>query len=150
MREFGLTDNDARLFIYRAFVEYSVRGMPRNLISAVHDLYFNPAQVAFRPRNLWSLSNAFTSAFKKLQPVKQLEVTARLGKFLNDFRESLTRRPEEEPYYSSERDPIPFPGPKSELDSEFDDGPIPNFGNGQWEHMADDLMEEHKEQARAA
>lgn len=49
----------------------------------VHDLYFHPQQDAFLPRNLWSLSNAFTSAFKKLIPIKQFEVTARLGTFLS-------------------------------------------------------------------
>jgi hypothetical protein len=31
---------------------------------------------------MWSLSNAFTSAFKKLDPVPQFKATAKLGGFL--------------------------------------------------------------------
>lgn len=55
----------------------------------VHDLYFRPQHEAFMPRNLWSLSNAFTSAFKKLAPVKQFETTARLGAYLSDVQKGL-------------------------------------------------------------
>lgn len=79
-----LTDNDAKLLIYEAFMERGIRGVPRALMPAVHDHYFHPEHKAFEMRNLWSLSNAFTSAFKSLAPVKQFEVTARLGAFLND------------------------------------------------------------------
>ncbi len=86
MRTFGLTDNDARLLIYRAFLERAIRGVPRNIMSAVHDNYFRPNYDDFKPRTLWSLSNAFTSAFKELAPIKQFEVTARLGSFLNDVQ----------------------------------------------------------------
>jgi hypothetical protein len=35
----------------------------------VHDLYFEPKYEEFRPRTIWSLSNAFTSAFKELEPI---------------------------------------------------------------------------------
>jgi len=65
----------------RPVVERAIRGVPRTLMSAVHDYYFEPREVTFEPRNLWSLSNAFTSAFKTLAPTKQFEVTARLGAF---------------------------------------------------------------------
>jgi hypothetical protein len=34
---------------------------------------------------MWSLSNAFTSAFKKLGPVPQFKATAKLGEFLNQL-----------------------------------------------------------------
>lgn len=78
-----LTDNDAKLLIYEAFMERGIRGVPRVLMPTVHDHYFHPEHKAFDARNLWSLSNAFTSAFKTLAPVKQFEVTARLGSFLN-------------------------------------------------------------------
>jgi len=93
MRDFGLTDNDARLFIYRAFLEKAIRGAPRNLMAAVHENYFDPLLQAFRPRNLWSLSNAFTSAFKILAPMKQFEVTARLGAYLSKMQDKLGRSP---------------------------------------------------------
>ncbi len=60
----------------------------------VHEHYFHPNHEAFYPRNLWSLSNAFTSAFKKLAPIKQFEVTARLGSFLSEVQENLKRKQE--------------------------------------------------------
>jgi hypothetical protein len=31
---------------------------------------------------MWSLSNAFTSAFKELDPIPQFRATAKLGRFL--------------------------------------------------------------------
>lgn len=93
MRDFGLTDNDAKLVIYTAFLEKAVRGLPRNLMPLVHEHYFDPKYEEFKPRNLWSLSNAFTSAFKELAPIKQFEVTARLGSFLNDFQDRVEDSP---------------------------------------------------------
>ena len=35
-----------------------------------------------RPRTMWSLSNAFTSAFKELDPIPQYRATAKLAGFL--------------------------------------------------------------------
>ena len=89
MKEIELKDEQVKLLIYEAFMDRNIRGVPRHLMSIVHDLYFRPQQEAFRPRNLWSLSNAFTSAFKKLAPVKQFEATARLGAFLNKSEKQL-------------------------------------------------------------
>ena len=43
---------------------------------------FEPKYQEFRPRTIWSLSNAFTSAFKELDPIPQFKVTAKLGEFL--------------------------------------------------------------------
>ncbi len=86
MTDFGLSDNDAKLFIYRAFLDRALKGVPRNLMWDVHDHYFSPGFDEFKPRNLWSLSNAFTSAFKTLSPLKQYEVTARLGQFFSNER----------------------------------------------------------------
>jgi hypothetical protein len=48
----------------------------------VHELYFEPKYDEFRPRTIWSLSNAFTSAFKELDPIPQFKATAKLGEFL--------------------------------------------------------------------
>ena len=45
-------------------------------------LYFNPQYEDFRPRTIWSLSNAFTSAFKALDPIPQFKATAKLGPYL--------------------------------------------------------------------
>lgn len=98
MREQSLTDDEVRLLIYRAFLDRNIRGLPRHLLPLVHEHYFHPPHEAFLPRNLWSLSNAFTSAFKKLAPIKQFEVTARLGGFLAEVQERF--RQSEEPVFN--------------------------------------------------
>ena len=49
----------------------------------VHDLYFDPTE-EFRARTMWSLSNAFTSAFKELDPIPQFKATAKLAGFLEE------------------------------------------------------------------
>ena len=58
-----LTDVTAKVVIYDAFVEGRLEA-PKHLARSVHDLYFEPKYEEFRPRTIWSLSNAFTSAFK--------------------------------------------------------------------------------------
>src|SRR6202167_3857254 len=76
-----LTDITAKVVIYEAFVEGRLEA-PKHLARTVHDLYFEPKSEEFRPRTIWSLSNAFTSAFKELDPVPQFRATAKLGEFL--------------------------------------------------------------------
>ena len=76
-----LTDVTAKVVIYEAFVEGKLEA-PRHLARSVHDLYFEPKCEEFRPRTIWSLSNAFTSAFKELDPIPQFKATAKLGEFL--------------------------------------------------------------------
>ena len=66
---------------YAAFVEGKLLA-PKHLARIVHDLYFEPKYEEFRPRTIWSLSNAFTSAFKELDPIPQFKATAKLGEFL--------------------------------------------------------------------
>jgi Domain of unknown function (DUF932) len=75
------SDVEAKLIIYRAFVESDL-DVPRHLARPVHDFYFNPHHEEFQPRTLWSLSNAFTSAFKQLEPIPQFKATAKLAGFL--------------------------------------------------------------------
>jgi hypothetical protein len=82
MRDQTITDDLVKLIIYEAFMDRSVKGLSKFLMPLIHELYFNPKHEAFAPRTLWSLSNAFTSAFKKLAPTRQFEVTARLGAYL--------------------------------------------------------------------
>jgi hypothetical protein len=55
---------------------------PKSLLPEVHRLYFEPEYPEFSARTMWSLSNAFTSAFKKLDPILQFKATAKLGDFL--------------------------------------------------------------------
>lgn len=75
-----VSDATAKLVIYQAFVEGEL-GAPRRLAPVVHDLYFNPKVAEFEPRTMWSLSNAFTSSLKALDPIPQFRSTAKLGGF---------------------------------------------------------------------
>jgi hypothetical protein len=77
-----LTDQQAKLVIYRAFIEGDL-GVPRSLARDVHWNYFEPTHAEFAPRTMWSLSNAFTSALKSLDPMPFFQATAKLGTFLN-------------------------------------------------------------------
>jgi hypothetical protein len=75
-----LPDEQAKLVIYRAFVQGELEA-PKHLARRVHNLYFKPQVPEFEPRTLWSLQNAFTSAFKGLEPLPQFRATASLGRF---------------------------------------------------------------------
>ena len=84
-----LKDVTAKVVIYEAFVEGKLDA-PKHLARTVHDLYFEPKYEEFRSRTIWSLSNAFTSAFKELDPIPQFRATAKLGQFLETrFAQSL-------------------------------------------------------------
>jgi len=76
-----LTDATAKVVIYEAFVEGALEA-PKHLARTVHDLYFEPRYEEFRPRTIWSLSNAFTSAFKELDPFHNSKRQLKLGEFL--------------------------------------------------------------------
>ena len=80
-KESLIPDEMAKLVIYQAFVEGELEA-PKHLARRVHDLYFNPQFEEFAPRTRWSLANAFTSAFKELDPIPQFKATAKLGPFL--------------------------------------------------------------------
>jgi hypothetical protein len=54
---------------------------PKHLAPTVHDLYFEPQYEEFQSRTIWSLSHAFTSAFKDLEPIPQFKATAKLVEF---------------------------------------------------------------------
>jgi hypothetical protein len=85
-RELQLPETHAKMIIYRAFIEGELEA-PRHLARQVHHLYFNPQFPEFAPRTLWNLSNAFTSAFKELDPIPQFKATAKLGPFLEAVRQ---------------------------------------------------------------
>jgi hypothetical protein len=80
-RKTQITDDTAKLIFYSAFIDGKLEA-PRTLLPEVHRLYFEPQYPEFSARTMWSLSNAFTSAFKKLDPVPQFKATAKLGAFL--------------------------------------------------------------------
>ena len=73
----------AKLIIYRAFIEGELEA-PKHLARRVHDLYFNPQFEEFVSPTRWSLANAFTSAFKELDPIPQFKATAKLASFLDE------------------------------------------------------------------
>lgn len=79
MKNITLKDNEAIEFIYTSFMDHK---MPISLIKDVHQEYFNPQIEEFQTSNVWSLSNAYTSAFKRLNPVSRYEQTARVGRLI--------------------------------------------------------------------
>jgi hypothetical protein len=83
------SDVTAKVVSYEAFVEGQLEA-PKHLARTAHDLYFEPKYEEFRSQTIWSLSNAFTSAFKELDPIPQFKATAKLGEFLEArFSESF-------------------------------------------------------------
>jgi hypothetical protein len=78
-----ISNDQVKLVIYRAFVEEALEA-PKHLARRVHELYFNPQFEEFAAPTRWSLANAFTSAFKELDPIPQFKATAKLGPFLAD------------------------------------------------------------------
>ena len=75
-----LSDVTAKLVIYEAFVEGRLEAS--TLLAPSTTFYFEPKYEEFRSRTIWNLSNAFTSAFKELDPIPQLKATPKLGEFL--------------------------------------------------------------------
>jgi hypothetical protein len=75
-----IPDEHARLTIYKAFIEDELDA-PKHLAKFVHQNYFEPEVPDFQPRTKWSLQNAFTSSFKKLEPIPLYKATASLGAF---------------------------------------------------------------------
>jgi hypothetical protein len=80
-RQMQISDAQAKLILYSAFVEGRLDA-PKSLLPEVHRLYFDPQYEEFSARTMWSLSNAFTSEFKELDPIPQFKATAKLGEFL--------------------------------------------------------------------
>lgn len=76
-------DMDAKLIIYEAFIERRLPVSPK-LINEVHKHWFNPPHETFKDKTLWSLSNAFTEAFKSLKPIQQFQAAAKLSPFIEN------------------------------------------------------------------
>lgn len=77
-----LSDDQAKAIIYDAFIGDKLDA-PKHLAKVVGNYYFDPKYPDFEPRTVWSLQNAFTSAFKELEPVPQFRATASLGTLMN-------------------------------------------------------------------
>jgi hypothetical protein len=82
-----LTDDQARLMIYQAFLQ---ERFPIKLMKPVDKEYFNPSYEEFKPKTLWSLENSFTHSFKQLNPIPQYQSTARLGTFMKNVTPART------------------------------------------------------------
>ncbi len=80
-RERELSNVEAKAAIYDVFLKGHVA--PLKLLPSVHEHYFEPKYDEFKDRNLWSLSNAFTSSFKALPPFQQFKATGKLNPVLN-------------------------------------------------------------------
>lgn len=80
-RNHQLPDIAAKEIIYGAFIQGEL-DVPRHLARTVHKNYFEPAP-EFEARTLWSLSSAFTSAFKSLDSIPQMKAAASLGQYLD-------------------------------------------------------------------
>ena len=83
-RGFELSDRDAKVVLADAFIGRQLRA-PKYLAERVFRYYFCPTIEEFKPRTMWSLSNAFTHAFKGLDAAHQFEATASLSKFLAGY-----------------------------------------------------------------
>jgi hypothetical protein len=57
---------------------------PKHLARNVHHLCIELKYEDFRQRTIRSLSNAFASAFKELDPIPQFKATAKLGNFFGN------------------------------------------------------------------
>jgi hypothetical protein len=85
-RQYELNAQEAQSIIYKAFMQEK---FPVKLLRAVHQEYFvSPSYEDLRAKTVWSLENAFTTAFKALKPVQQYTATAKLGKFLKPYSQS--------------------------------------------------------------
>lgn len=82
MRQKTLPITTAQALIYRLFTEAK---FPIRLFRSVDYNYFHPQYDEFKPRTLWSLSNAVTSALKETKPDRQYELAAKLGRFLAPY-----------------------------------------------------------------
>jgi hypothetical protein len=104
-----LSAAEAKLIIYDAFRSKELR-IPLRFLSTVHQQFFEPEEKAFEEPTFWSLSNAFTGMIKELPPIKQFQVTAKLGSFLNSqFVGHLERHKREKVSVPLMPKAIPFP-----------------------------------------
>ena len=82
MRNFDVNLQTAKETIYDAFVGKEGLRLPTMILKDVHQNYFHSPIPEFQPGTAWALHNAFTSSFKKLNPVRQFHETGRLTPFL--------------------------------------------------------------------
>jgi hypothetical protein len=82
-RTHQLTDDRAKAIMLDAFYGVSPIDCAKHVLPHVRRHYFEPEHDEFAPRTLYSVQNAFTSAFKLLDPIPMFKATASLGEFFN-------------------------------------------------------------------
>lgn len=80
-KESQLNDDRAKALMLDAFYGDNAIDCPKHILQHVRHQYFEPQYEDFAPRTLFSLQNAFTSAFKQLEPIPLYRATASLGKY---------------------------------------------------------------------
>jgi len=78
LKERNLSDTDAKAIIHDVFVQGI---MPIRLLPEASNLYFEPFVDEFRPRNAWSLHNAFTAVAKEMPITTRMPAIQELGKY---------------------------------------------------------------------
>ena len=86
-RKTQITDDTAKLIFCSAFIDGKLEA-PRSLLPRGSPAVLRAAISGVLGQDHVELSNAFTSAFKKLDPVPQFKATAKLGGFLASCRRS--------------------------------------------------------------
>ncbi len=78
-----ITDDQARLHIFRAFIENQLEA-PKHLAREVWHNWTAPAHEEFQPRTAYALQNAYTSSFKLLDPIPAYKATASLAQMFSN------------------------------------------------------------------
>ena len=78
LKERTLADPDAKAIIHDVFVQGI---LPIRLLPQASNLYFEPFVDEFRPRNAWSLHNAFTAVAKEMPITTRMPAIQELGKY---------------------------------------------------------------------
>jgi hypothetical protein len=78
LKERNLSDPDAKAIIHDVFVQGII---PIRLLPEASNLYFEPFVDEFRPRNAWSLHNAFTAVAKEMPITTRMSAIQELGKY---------------------------------------------------------------------
>jgi hypothetical protein len=78
LKQRDLSDTDAKGIIHDVFVQGI---MPIRLLPEASNLYFEPFVDEFRPRNAWSLHNAFTAVAKEMPITTRMPAIQELGRY---------------------------------------------------------------------
>lgn len=79
LQECRLSDNKAKLLMFDAF---QAEVMPWTYLKDVQQEYFEPRHKEFKPRNAWSMYNAFTEVVKQRGPNDQVKTFRKLNELL--------------------------------------------------------------------